>query len=1446
MKKNNSIQKRLLALMLCVATVCTTLLGGLSVNAATTVTYDLGRELTYGTLWTNFMTFDGDNIAYCIEPELYAPESGTYTVQILSEGSALRKALYYLYGGYGYEKVTKEKYFSGWSKDDIYIVGHLVVSYINDGYSSGDDAFLGATQKYIEKAIEVANGIKNLSEPHKSFKAWIRDGGDKQTLIGSWYSKPMGYVEITKYSANESVSDGNENYSLAGAKYGIYSGDVLVATMTTDENGYAKSGELEVGSYVIKEMTASKGYALDVNSYQVEVVAEETTSKKVPETPQVNPLSIVLQKVDTETGNAEAQGKASLENAEFTVKYYETQSDSDPAKAGEEPLKTWIFKTDKNGQIEFTKEYLVSGDDFDTQVDGTTLCVPLGTVTIQETKAPTGYKLNEKVYVQKITSEGTKEVVNVYQAPTVGDQVYRGDLKLVKVSDSSLERLANVPFKITSVTTGESHVIVTDENGYADTSASWNPHTQNTNAGKTSKDGVWFGTSDPDDSKGALLYDEYIIEELRCEANEGMNLLKFDVSVYKDSTTIDLGTLTNDKIDIATTAMDEDTEINMSMADEKVTLIDTVEYENLKKGQTYKVVGTLMDKATGKELLVNGKKVTAEATFKTKLSTGSVDVTFEFDGSGLKGKTIVVFEELYQEDLLLAVHADIEDEDQTIYFPEIGTTATDSETEIGLSKADEKVTIIDTVEYENLLPNKEYKVSGVLMDQETGEELLVNGKKITSEQTFKPKSSSGTVEMTFTFDATGMGNESVVVFETVTYKDKKVAVHADIEDEGQTVHIPEIGTTATDSDTTINVSKADEEVTIVDKVAYKNLVPNKKYKVIGILMDKETGEPFRVNGKEVTVEKTFTAKKSNGTVEVSFTINGAALAGESVVVFETMYYNNIEVAIHADINDEGQTIHFPEIGTTALDSETEENVSKADEEVTIVDNVEYKNLVPGKEYKVTGVLVDKEIGEPLLVGEIEVTAETTFTPEKANGTVEVTFVFDGAALAGKTVVAFETMTYEGKEVAVHSDIEDEVQTVHFPEIGTTAIDSDTEDQLSKADEEVTIIDTVEYKNLVLGKEYKLVGVLMDKATGEAVLVDEKEVTAETVFTPEEADGTVEVKFVFNGSALKGKTVVVFESMYLNEKEVAVHADIEDEGQTIYFPEIGTTAKDNETDCSVVNPDEEVTIVDVVKYQNLIPGKEYKVTGVLMDKETEEALLVNGKEVTAEATFTPEKADGEVEVSFTFDASALKGKAVVAFETVTYEEKEVAVHADIEDEAQTVYFPKIETTAKDADDSDQKAVADEKVTIVDTVAYENLEAERTYKVVGVLMDKVTGKEIIINGKQVTSETEFLAKESSGSVEVTFTFNAKGLAGKSVVVFEKMYLVTEEEELLIATHEDIADEGQTVKLTEKPAEKGPKTGDDSNVRVWLVLGGMAALLISVRVLKYYKTSNKKKNK
>ena len=1067
---------RLTALFLCVTMFLSTLFFNAHTAYAAdgTIDYKAGAKIPYGDYYTSRMSFDGNNTAYCVEPLKKTPASGKYPYNLLGKNSPLRKALYYLNGGYGYEKVIKDQYFQGWSDDNSYVIGHLVVSYIHAGNNGDTGAFHGAPQNYIDKALEVANAIEGLPAPPESFRAFIVPGNASQTFAGSWYQVPNGFIELQKSSANTDISDKNGNYSLEGAKYGIYKGEELVETLVTDKKGYAKSKELAEGSYTVKEISAPEGFAIDPSAHNVTVKAEGTSTVKVKDIPQNNPVKLLLKKLDADTQQNSAQGTGSLANAEFTIKFYTEQSATDPGANGKKPVRTWILKTDASGEIHFTKDYLVSGDEFFYASDGKTVCFPLGTVTVQETKAPAGYLPNESVFVQQITSTGTEETISIYNAyrgdetkapegylnegklsqefhitengkildltakeTAISNQVIRGDLEFVKVSDGDLNRLANVPFSITSKTTGESHTIVTDKNGYASTSSEWNKHTTNTNRGETSEDGIWFGSSKPDDTKGALIYDTYILEEQRCDSNEGMNLLKIEVSVYKNHVVVDMGTLTDDQITIGTTALDKDSNSHFAKPEEKITLVDTVEYEGLKKGQSYKLIGTLMDQESGKPIEIDGKPVTAETTFKPKKSSGSAKVTFTFNASSLKGKTIVVFEELYQEDLKLAVHADITDQDQTIYFPEIGTTAKDKETDMNLSQADKEVTLVDTVAYKNLLPGEEYVMTGTLMDKETGKPVEIDKKEVTAETTFTPKESSGTVDVIFSFDGTSLAGKTVVVFESATYDGKEFATHADLEDNGQTIYFPEIATTAKDKADGDHFAKTDKEITIVDTVKYSNLIPGKEYALTGTLMDKETKEPLQADGKPITATTTFTPEDASGSIELTFTFDGSILSGKTIVVFESLTYQEKEIAVHADIEDHEQSIYFPGIGTTAKDKADGDQEAVATKEVTIIDTVSYQNLIPDTPYKLVGTLMDKTTQKEVMIDGKPVTAETEFTPKDSNGSVEVIFTFDGSTLAGHDVVVFEKLfSLEGEtalEIASHEDLDDKGQTIKLTE-----------------------------------------------------------------------------------------------------------------------------------------------------------------------------------------------------------------------------------------------------------------------------------------------------------------------------------------------------------------------------------------------------------------------------
>ena len=262
-----------------------------------------------------------------------------------------------------------------------------------------------------------------------------------------------------------------------------------------------------------------------------------------------------------------------------------------------------------------------------------------------------------------------------------------------------------------------------------------------------------------------------------------------------------------------------------------------------------------------------------------------------------------------------------------------------------------------------------------------------------------------------------------------------------------------------------------------------------------------------------------------------------------------------------------------------------------------------------------------------------------------------------------------------------------------PELKTTAT-VDGEKEIC-ATETFTLVDMVEYQHLVPNQEYVLKGVLMDKTTGKELVLNGETITAETTFIPTEPNGETTVEFVFDSKYIKADTdIVVFESLYKDNQQLAVHADIEDEGQTVTVkvPEIKTTAKAN--DKKEITTKGEITIEDTVKYTNLTPGKEYKIVGTLMDKSTGKPFEIDGKPVTSEVVFTPEKSNGKVTVSFTFDSSAIKKTTeLVVFETLYRDNVEIAVHADIDDEGQTVKInvPVFENP-KTGDNSNRRMIA----------------------------------------------------------------------------------------------------------------------------------------------------------
>ena len=1085
----NKILKRLLTGVLTLATVFTAL-PTTAVHAAETQYWTESEErvgivekvMNDGSIGSTFneghMTVDGED-AYCIDINTgfkngYKTRSDASTRMTADQIADVALSIEYV------KQYMKSH--TGLSSQHAYLLRQLVVWQrlsVHLGWSCDN---VRAAYDEISKSVqdEVFAGAKAFVKENKGrydCYGYIYTGEGQD--LGQFFAElAVGNGKIQKSSSNTTVTNGNDCYSLSGTTYGVYSDKGCtksVATLTTNANGNTDTVELRASTYYVKETKAPKGFQLDKNVYTMTVKVNETTTLKVSDIPKVTDTLVELFKIDMETSKATPQGNASLEGAEFVWKYYDGCHTKDNLPS--EPTRTWTTKTiaekDSKNEVHYitrlADSYKVSGDSFYTQ--NGTICLPLGTITVEEKAAPNGYLLEgaymqaagsseqiKGVYVAQITEDGelaalngsnqysvsdkvirggvkiqkrdletkdTKaqggatlkdtafeiislndnavlvdgklynknevvktihtgvdgiaataadtlpygkyrieesnapegyltdgansiefdivndgEIVDLTdEAHSVYNQIKRGDLEGVKIGDGTHKRLANVPFRITSKTTGESHIIVTDKNGQFSTAADWVSHKQNTNAGKTSEDGIWFGTSTPDDSKGALLYDTYTIKELRCDSNKGMTLIPaFDVVVSRNKTVIDLGTLTDDyepEISIHTTAADKVTGEKSIVAGKSVTIVDTVTLDGLKKGTKYQLKGWQMVKSENAQLLIDGQPVESDYTFTAKKSEMEVEVSYTFNASALGGKNLVTFEELYNlsnpdEPVKVAEHKDIEDEGQTVTIEErvieIHTNAADKVTDEKMIVAGKEVTVIDTVTLDGLEKGTKYQLKGWQMVKSENAQLLIDGKPVESDYTFTAKDSSMEVEIAFTFNASELAGKELVTFEELydlsnPDEPTKVAEHKDIEDEGQTVTITEriitMHTTATGKATGEKTIEADDKVTIVDTVTLDGLEKGVKYTLKGWEMVKSENAELLANGKRVENDLTFTATDTKMEVQIEFTFNASELAGKELVTFEELYDvtnpdEPIKVAEHKDIKDEGQTVTIKE------------------------------------------------------------------------------------------------------------------------------------------------------------------------------------------------------------------------------------------------------------------------------------------------------------------------------------------------------------------------------------------------------------------------------------------------------------------------------------------------------------------------------------------------------
>ena len=969
-----------------------------------------GGRITYGSGdggYSNSRKCDlgdglGSRYTYCVQPAKASPPTGKVTVdKVITDAddkgkwNALRNIVFYSPSYPGYEKNIgniKGAYYTGnFTKD--WAIAHLAMAYVYEGRPS-DMATWGGTKAsglgdIWTKAKKLGDGLWNADSEKDAaipgnFKVFISTMSGVQDMVAGYLEDIRGGFRLQKidndldepYAQGDASLEGAEFTAFNKSGHAVFIGEKKIdqgeaaVTIRTDKTGLAKSSAdaLPYGDYLVKETKAPTGYLLnDKWSRAISIRKDgeiiDITSDPVKEEIQRGGVQIV--KRDKELKKSEALGGADLNGIEMTIKNvsgHDVVVRSDIGSA--ENKVDWKVLSSKKNLIDSGKVKRVkSGEDMgkitvhwneekkaytaETLPDD----LPYGTYTIRETKTNKTYQRTDKSeHLFKIREDGKTVSYDDGQnemALTFDDYVYRSDVQGTKIGDGDSRRFAFVPFKITAASNGETHVVVTDKNGFfstkdrraagdleeeegKDNARRQNPfddllNEKQISAGSLKKRadqircGVFFGTGQFGSKaamitgEGALPYDTYTIEEMRCENNKGYVLQKFSFTVDEKSRDglVDLETITNDLITIGTKAKAEKTGTNLSAAEKDVKLIDTVSYTNLVPGKEYVLKGKLMDQKTGKELLLNGKPVIFQKKFVPEKKDGTVDVEFVFSGTGLAGTSTVVFEDLYENDVNIASHAEIKDEGQTIHFPEVKTHAEDRKTKDEVGETRKETTIVDKVNYRNLIPGKEYTVRGVLMDKETGKPVTVNGKTVTPEKKFTADKADGTVEMNFTFDASSLKGKTTVVFEDLFYEGIKVASHGDLTDQDQTIWHPEIRTTAKDSRSGTHEATRDKKVCIVDTVSYHNLVVGKEYTVRGVLMNKETGKPVRDGLSSVTSEKKFTAEKKDGTIGMQFTFDAEKLQGDDVVVFEDLIHNGITVTSHADLSDKDQTVHFP-------------------------------------------------------------------------------------------------------------------------------------------------------------------------------------------------------------------------------------------------------------------------------------------------------------------------------------------------------------------------------------------------------------------------------------------------------------------------------------------------------------------------------------------------------
>lgn len=659
---------------------------------------------------------------------------------------------------------------------------------------------------------------------------------------------------------------------------------------------------------------------------------------------------------------------------------------------------------------------------------------------------------------------------------------------------------------------------------------------------------------------------------------------------------------------VETNAIDATTNTQYSILD-KTQIIDSVKYSNLPTEYEYELETTFVDSATGEEIkkteiekdpywnmlkdlgyvtdetssdstgdsvaedtgkIVSevGKAFKRTQVLKPEKMDDTVNVTFDIDprSFNLEGKTITIRQVIKLNGVAVAKHTDKDAESQQISFPTGSTLAVDNTSHNHTIAPTKNADVVDTIFCKNLATGISVDFYGIAVDKDTNKPVEFNGKPVVVKQNETISKADQEVQLHYVVDGTKLKGKRLTSFVFAVYNGKIVFKHTDPNSAEQSFSFSSLRTKFLDDKNGTHATMLTEDVHQTDTVTLDGLTKGERFTLKGVVYNKSTRKPMLVNGKQVTNSIDFTAKGNSEEVALKYQYNGLKSdayhkdKNDDLVSFVYLYKDGILIDKEEDFDSFDQTIKLPSCGTSASDGITKLHVGYASKTAIFRDSVDYYNLIVGDWYSTTLTLHLNKDGKD--AGPLKdangnlITATVKFQAKTTDGSVKVEVKYDASLLAGETITAFETIRTKGYEVCGHTEITDEGQQIHYPELKTSAKNSKDNSQHVKEGEVAKIVDTVNYSKLDSSVAYKVVTEAWDYNTQQIVVSDGKKVRKVTelhVDSKKPENGSFDVSMSFKTDGLGKHRIVIFEYVYDNKGNlISKEADFDAESQTIYI------------------------------------------------------------------------------------------------------------------------------------------------------------------------------------------------------------------------------------------------------------------------------------------------------